>query len=143
MQLLAVALILALGGAQENAQEAYVEPKRGDTIVARGCIASGKIESSETQVPDRKGRYSVLVVYRLTGEKKALKQIKEDHEGHVDVLTGVLKSDLPNQNAPSGKRMGNTRVVIGVAPRTDPHAPEFLPALQVKKIDHTGINCGG
>jgi hypothetical protein len=143
MQLLVVALIFALGGTQEKAQEAYSEPKRGDTIVVRGCITGGKIESSETQVRDKRGTYPVLVTYRLTGEKKALKQIKEDHDGHADVITGVLKSDLPNQNAPGGKRIGNTRVVIGEPPRTDPHAPQFLPALQVKKIDHTGINCGG
>ena len=143
MHLLAVALIFALGGTQENAQEAYAEPKRGDTIVVRGCITGGKIESSETQVPDRRGAYPVLVTYRLTGEKKALKQIREDHAGHVDVITGVLKSDLPHQNASRGKRIGNTDIVIGNPPRTDPHTPQFLPALQVKKIDHTGINCGG
>lgn len=140
---LIIALALTVINAQEKPLEPSSGPKRGDTITVRGCIVGGTIESSETEVRDSTGKYSGFVTYRLTGEKKALKQIKQEHDGHVDILTGVLKSDLPNENTPRGKRIGNTRITVGIGeqPRTDPRAPQFMPALQVKEIEHTGASC--
>lgn len=143
MHALAIGLVLAAITGQEKPSDRASGPKRGDTITVRGCIVGGTIESSETKVRDSTGEYSGFVTYRLTGEKKTLKQIKQDHDGHEDVLTGVLKSDLPNANTPRGKWIGNTRITVGIGeqPRTDPREPQFMPALQVKEIEHTGANC--
>ena len=71
------------------------------------------IESSDAETNDSTGTYTGFVTYRLTGDKKALKQMKQDHDGHVDIVTGILKSDLPQQNTPQGKRVGNTRITVG------------------------------
>jgi hypothetical protein len=141
----AVTIILAVMAiaAQDRPADSSDTPKRGDTVVVRGCITAGTMESNETEVRDSTGKYSGLVTYRLTGARKILKPIKDEHDGHADVLTGRLKSDLPNANTPRGKRIGNTRITIGVgeAPRTDPREPAYMPALEVKEIEHTGLSC--
>ena len=144
MLALTFALLIAAGAAQDKPPvDSSSAPKRGDMVTVHGCIVSGTIESTETEVRDSTGKYSGFVTYRLTGEKKALKQIKQEHDGHSDILTGRLKSDLPNPNTPRSKQIGNTRITVGVGdqPRTDPRAPQFMPALEVKEIEHTGITC--
>jgi hypothetical protein len=135
-------LLVALGAFQQKPAEPS-EPKRGDKVVVRGCISGGTIESAETEVYESTGKYRGFVTYRLTGDKKVLKQLKQEHEGHIDVITGVLKTNLPPQNAPHGKRIGNTRVVVGIGqvPRNDPHAPPYLPALEVGELEHTEVTC--
>ena len=141
----AVTIILAVVAiaAQDRPTDSSSGPKRGDTVTVRGCITAGTIESRETEVSDSTGKYSGFVTYRLTGNKKILKPIKDEHDGHADVLTGRLKSDLPNANTPRGKRIGNTRITVGVGepPRTDPREPAYMPALEVKEIEHTGLSC--
>jgi hypothetical protein len=126
---------------QEKSDELL--PKRGDTVVVRGCISGGKIESTETSVRDGSGRYSGLVTYRLTGDKKVLNALKKEHGGHVEVLTGILKSELPAGDAPRGKRIGNTGISIGIGrpPRANPAAPTAVPVLDVKEFEHSGVTC--
>ena len=143
MYALFMTLLLAATVAQAKPAEQPKQLKRGDTIVVRGCITSGTVESSDAQTNDSTGTHTGFVTYRLTGDKKALKQIKQEHEGHVDIVTGILKSDLPSENTTRGKRVGNTRITIGVGaqPTNDPNNPQFLPALQVKEVEHTGVNC--
>lgn len=128
---------------QDKPAEGSKEPKRGDTLVVRGCITGGMIESSDADATDSTGTYRGLVTYRLTGDKKALKQIKREHDGHVDIVTGKLKSNLPQQNTPRGKRVGNTRITVGIGaqPTNDPTAPQYLPALEVKDLEHTSVTC--
>jgi hypothetical protein len=132
--------MLAFVAVQDKLPDPNPEPRKGDTINVRGCIRAGAIENAETEVRDRNGRYSGSVTYRLTGDKKLLKEIKKEHDNHVDVLTGVLKSDLPHQNAPGGKRLG---IVVGMGDpsRSNNAAPPYMPVLQVEGIEHTGMNC--
>ena len=143
MHALTIGLVLVVIAAQEKPAEPSDIPKRGETVTVRGCIVGGTIESSETEVADSSGKYSGFITYRLTGEKRALKQIKQEHDGHADVLTGVLKSDLPDPNTPRGKRIGNTRITVGIGqqPHPDVRAPQYMPALQVKEVEHTGVSC--
>ena len=143
MHALAIALLLTVAPPQGKPAETPKEPKRGDTLIVRGCITGGMIESSDAETNDSTGTYRGFVTYRLTGDKKALKQMKQDHDGHVDIVTGILKSDLPQQNTPQGKRVGNTRITVGAGPQptNDPTAPQYLPALQFKELEHTGVTC--
>ena len=143
MHALAIALLLTVAPPQDKPAEGSKEPKRGDTLVVRGCIAGGLIESSEAEANDSTGTYRGRVTYRLTGDKKALKQLKQEHDGHVDIVTGILKSNLPQENTPRGKRVGNTHITVGVGtqPTNDPTAPQYLPALELKELEHTGVPC--
>jgi hypothetical protein len=143
MLALTIVLLLMVVTPQEKPGEPQKEPKRGDTLVVRGCITGGTIESSDAETNDSTGTHRGFVTYRLTGDKKALKQIKQEHDGHVDILTGILKSDLPQQNTPRGKRVGNTRITVGVGaqPTHDPNSVQYLPVLQVKELEHTDVTC--
>jgi hypothetical protein len=143
MKALSIALTagIALAGTQEKPVD--IVPRRGDPVIVRGCISAGTIASSDTEVRDSTGKYSHYVTYRISGNKKIVNPVKKEHDGHLDVLIGVLKSDLPETNAPRGKRLGNTRITIGVGPqpRTDPQRPEAMPVLDVQQIEHTGATC--
>ena len=144
MHILLLTSVLALVGSQDKQPEpSSPAPKRGDTIVVRGCVDGGTFVSSQTETRDSTGLYSGTLTYRLSGEKKTIKQIKQEHDGHADVLTGVLKSDLPNQHAPRGKVVGNTRITIGIGepPRSDARSVQYMPVLQVKQLEHTGASC--
>lgn len=143
MYALTIVLLFSAMVAQDKPGEQPKQLKRGDTIVVRGCITGGTVESSDAQANDSTGTYTGFVTYRLTGDKKALKQIKQEHDGHVDIVTGILKSDLPADNTARGKRVGNTRITVGVGaqPTHDPNVVQYLPALQVKEVEHTGVNC--
>ena len=136
---LAAAMTFAL--AQEKPPEAV--PKRGDVVTVRGCISGSTISSSDIEVRDSTGKYSTFVTFRLTGNKKVVNPIKKEHDGHVDVLVGTLKSDLPETNAPHGKRIGKTRIIIGVGQQSgrDSQRYEPMPALDVTAIEHTGVTC--
>jgi len=126
-----------------QAKRTDVIPKRGDDVAVKGCIVAGTIESTDTEVRDSTGSYSSFVTYRISGNKKIVNPIKKEHEGHADVLIGTLKSDLPETNSPKSTQIGNTRVVIGAGEqsRTNPMAPHSMPVLDVKEIEHTGVNC--
>ena len=141
MLLIIVTTALLAIGAQEKRTD--VIPKRGNDVAVRGCIIGGTIESTDTEVRDSSGSYAGFVTYRISGNKKIVNPIKKEHDGHADVLIGTLKSDLPETNSPKSARIGNTRVVIGAGEqsRTNPMAPPSMPVLDVKEIEHTGVNC--
>jgi hypothetical protein len=118
-------------------------PKRGDAVIVRGCIDGGTVVSNDIQVRDSSASYAGEVTYRMSGDKKVVNPIKKEHNGHVDVLTGTLKSDLPDAHGSRGTRVGNTRIIIGAGPQNGPDAqrPPSLPVLVVKEIEHTGVSC--
>ena len=121
------------------AQEKRDLPKRGDTVVVTGCVARGRIESNDMKVQDKDGTFDREVVYRLTGDKKVLASLKEDHENHVEILTAVLRSELPTEG--QARSVGNTRIGMGLPGRNDPAAPPSYPVLEVKSAEHTGKTC--
>ena len=129
-----IAGILAFG-AQDKREPL---PKRGDTVVVTGCVTGGRIESDDITVKDGAGRYTELVRLRLTGDKKLLERIKAEHDGHEDVLTGVLKSDLPRD---THKRIANTRIGIGLPSQSGAAEMKAVPAFEVTGIEHTETRC--
>lgn len=142
MHILLLASVLALVASQHKQPEPSSAPKRGDTIVVQGCVSGGTFVSSQAETRDSTGLYSGALTFRLSGDKKLIKQIKKEHDGHADVLTGVLKSDL-NRHVPRGKVVGNTRITIGMGEpaRPDTQAVQYMPVLQVKQIEHPGASC--
>lgn len=132
-------LLMFLGAVTTPAQEKRDLPKRGDTVVVTGCVARGRIESNDMKVPDSDRKFERLTTYRLTGDKKVLASLKEDHENHVETLTAVLRSELPLEG--HGRTVGNTRIGMGLPGRNDPAAPPSYPVLEVKSAEHTEKSC--
>lgn len=116
-------------------------PKRGDTVLVTGCISKGQIESNDMKVKDGTGIYERLTTYRLTGDKKVVESLKKDHQGHIEILTAVLKSELPIDES---RRIGNTSIGVGLPGRNTPAAippTPALPVLEVKSAEHTATTC--
>ena len=130
------------GGKQEGKDAPAKPPKRGDAVVVKGCIRGGVVESGSLSMPDGgEAGYADIYTYRLTGEKKTLDEIRKEHDGHHDIITGELRTDLPR--ATRGRTVGNTRITIGVGSSRDPmrDAPPPMPVLKVASIEHTEVRC--
>lgn len=132
-------LLLALGvGVTQEKPAERRPPKKGDTVVVRGCVVGGVIEGGELSSTD--GEFKVLELhdYRLTGKKDLVKTLKEQHAGHADVITGVLKTDLPTER--QGMRIGNAGVGIGVG-NSQGYAQRALPVLEATSFAHVDVRC--
>lgn len=135
MKTMVVVLLCALPIAVQEKRPPL--PKRGDTVVVKGCLDGAKIESNSVKVRDGDGEFKGLATYRLTGDKKVIEELKKTHDGHADVLTAVLKSELPRDEHRS---IGNTRITMGL-PRMETNAPPPVPVLEVKSFEHTDVTC--
>ena len=120
-------------------QEKENLPKRNDTVIVTGCVSRGRIESNDMKVKDGEAKFEQMAVYRLSGDKKVLASLKDEHEGHVEVITAVLRSALPVEG--QARTVGNTRIGIGLPGRNDPAAPPSYPVLEVKSAEHTEKTC--
>jgi hypothetical protein len=121
-------------------------PKRGDTIVVKGCLEGPLLRSTETSILDQTGHLATPLTYQLRCDKKLLTQMRDKHDGYVIEVTGELKSTLP-QPAGRGVQVGEGRIVVGMgatpagAADRMSQASESLPVLSVKSFDGTSIVC--
>jgi len=138
-------MLLAIGvvGAQDRKL-----PKKGDTLVIRGCLRGSAVESAATMTVDAEGEAKVedlipALTYRLQGKKELLKELKEQHDRKVVEVKGVLRSELAGSGV--GTTVGRTRITIGVDPRTGSGAArndQAIPVLEAQSFEGTTITCG-
>jgi len=141
--LIALLLLVLTAGVQQDAPKENKPPKRGDVVVARGCIKGGVLETSDlSSAGGTPVEFADLLTFRLTGDKKVLQQLKKEHDGHADVVTGELRTDLPTSRT-GGKKVGNTRITVGVGGSRGmmPEAPPPMPVLKVSSFEHTTNTC--
>ena len=118
-------------------------PKRGDNVVVKGCLRGGVLESSEMEVADKGDPLPSAHTFHLKGKKDLLKNLREQHDGSLVEVTGVLKSELMDEAA-RGTRVGRTRIVVGAdsSMRGGPPVPyEALPVLEVKSFEGFPTSC--
>jgi hypothetical protein len=141
--MIAVLLLTLVVAIQQDPPKEHKPPKRGDVVVVKGCLKGGVLETAELTGPGGTGTdLADLVTFRLTGDKKTLQEIKKEHDGHVDVITGELKTDLPTSTTPRGKKVGNTRITVGVgASGRYPGPPPAIPVLKVTSFEHGSVTC--
>lgn len=116
--------------------------KKGDTVVIHGCVSSALLDDMDAKAIDTPtGLGGTAVTYRMTGDKKLLEQLKKEHNGHIETVTGVLKSDPGS--TPLGKQVGKTRITIGAGPTATSPAMQtpYYPVLEVKSFEHSGQTC--
>jgi hypothetical protein len=120
-------------------------PGKGDEVVARGCLSGPTLQSVETVGTDDSGRVSEPLTYQLKGNKKTLARLREEHEGNVVSITGVLRSTLPHDGALAGTTAGRTKITFGVGtPSGQKGAPAqqpALPVLDVRSYESAGTRC--
>ena len=139
-------LVTLAGTAMLLAQEPSSEskpPERGDTVVAKGCLDGRTLQSTQTVETGGTGLLSTPLTYRLTGDKKRLNRLRDEQDGHIVEITGILRSTLP-VNSTRGK-IGNTTIAIG-APAASNHGggigqPPSVPVLEVQSFEGAGEAC--
>ena len=147
-RLLVSAVVLAVSVSAVAAQkekDSSKPPKKGDTIMVRGCLTGQALEATELGSTDVAGALSSGVTFRLTGDRTLLKQMRDEHDGKVVDVQGILKSDLPSQSVAS-RKVGKMRITIGT-PAANPASQEAetrrsLPVLEVKSFDGSTTSCG-
>jgi hypothetical protein len=142
---LTVVLLVAAAGVLE-AQDRK-PPKKGDTLVIRGCLRGSAVESAETMTLGAEGETRSeesipSLTYRLQGKKDLLKEMKDKHDRKVVLVTGVLRSELSGSGI--GRTVGRTRITIGVDARSGsgPHGnDQAVPVLEAQSFEGTSISC--
>jgi hypothetical protein len=140
-----IVVALALAGSVAQQKPAAKTPQKGDAIVVKGCLRGGALESTETGLEGADSPMLTAFVYRLTGDKGKLKELRRDHDGMVVEVTGTLKSNLPPDD--NSRTFGNSRVRIGIgSPAVGAQAAEArrsIPVLEVKRYEGAAVKCGG
>lgn len=147
MTMILLAAALAFAGAIDQEKPAKI-PQKGDTLIVKGCLRGPALESTETGILDSESRMMTALVYRLTGDKGTLKQMRQEHDGRVVEVTGILKSTLPPADEVRGKTIGRTRIRIGVGSSNagspaGSEANRSIPVLEVKSYEGFPVKCGG
>ena len=139
-----VALLLAVPlSAQQTAPQK--PPKKGDTVVVSGCLRGNAVEHAELLIEDAQGDTSrndqvPLLTYRLQGDKKVLKELKDKHDRMVVQVKGILRSELSGTGI--GTTVGRTRITMGSDPRNPTRgAEDQLPVLDARSFEATTVSC--
>ena len=120
-------------------------PKKGDTIQVKGCLRGSAVEAANLMTVDAEGEAREqddipVLTYRLEGDKKLLKELKEKHDRRIVTVKGTLRSELTHKGM--GTTIGKTRIMIG----SDPHSAHVndapLPVLEATSFEGTPVTCG-
>jgi hypothetical protein len=144
--LLSLALVPALALALQG-QDKPKPLKKGDSVMIKGCLRGSAVEGAETMRRDAEGEARrdedvPVLTYRLEGKKDLLKELKEQYDKKTVEVRGILRSDL--SGAGMGTTVGNTRIAIGLDPRTSrsPHGTDqAVPVLEVTAFDGSSVSC--
>lgn len=141
-----LAAALAFSGAVAQEKTPARVPQKGDSIIVKGCLRGSSLESTETAKVDAAAGLMTALVYRLTGNKNTLKQMRQEFDGNVVEATGILKSNLPPADEIRGKTVGKTRIRIGAGTPTigsaaDSEANRSIPVLEVKSYEGSPLKC--
>src|SRR5690349_9169955 len=136
--LLGLALVIApVAGASWQGKDKEI--KKGDAVTVRGCLTGSALEATDIERKDGATAIAAGRTFRLTGDKKLLKQLRDEHAGKVVSVEGVLKSDLRTDAAGQTANVGRVRVGIGAQSsqpgRPDSESQRSLPVLDVKSFE--------
>ena len=132
----------ALPAAQEPNSKVKT-PAKGDSVVVKGCLMGPTLQSTETVSTDDTGTLSTPLTYQLKGDKKLLKQLRDENDGKLVEVTGILKSVLPQDSAIHGKTMGKTKVTLGIgAPSAQRGAPAAEWRCRSSTCGRSGATAG-
>jgi hypothetical protein len=123
------AIVLLLAAAPQQTPEPKPVPKDSVEIVAIGCLkgraftaTAPRQEADVARGPDVTGR-----TFRINAKRPVMDDVKK-HNGHLVEIAGLVRTSALADNRP-GRRIGNTRVIIGSPPPStnpagiDPRAP--------------------
>ncbi len=131
-------------GARHTETEKPRTPKKGDTIQIKGCLRGSSVEAANLMTVDAEGEVREhdgipVLTYRLQGDKKLLKELKEKHDRRIVTVKGILRSELTHKGM--GTTIGRTRIMIGSDPRDTRGTDAPLPVLEAMSFDGLPVTC--
>jgi hypothetical protein len=149
-KLFLIGCALAIGGTVAIAWQTGKPkpPKKGDTILIKGCLRGSAVEAAELMTIDAEGEprsedQVPVLTYRLQGKKDLLKALRDKHDRTVVQVKGVLRSELSASGI--GRDVGRTRITIGVDPRSNRSsqgADQAIPVVEATSFEATTVSCG-
>jgi hypothetical protein len=138
LPLLIVPAVLPAARATQD-PESPKQPKDG-MVVLRACLGGATLTDVSAQAEGSgSGR-----TYRIAGARGLVKQLKREHAGHYEEVTGRIRGEF---GPPSGRRVGTigkVGIVIGAGPSGgDPNVPRVpeMPSFEVKSFRHLEERC--
>ena len=140
---LVLALLLPVAAVAAQEKSAAAPSKKGDRIAIYGCLRGSALEATDIGGSDDVSPMTQGMTFRLTGDKKVLKELKEKQEKKLVEIQGVLKSDL-QQRYPETK-LGRVRIGIG-SPSTGSasaadEAKRAVPVVEVTSFKGSDTSC--
>jgi hypothetical protein len=149
-KILLACCVVVVGAAIASASqtEKAKVPKKGDTVVVKGCLRGNAVESAEIMSVGAEGEKRPedevpTLTYRLQGSKDLLKELRDKHDRKIVEVKGVLRSELGGSGI--GRDVGRTRITIGVDPRTgrSPQGSDrAVPVLEATSFEASTVSCG-
>ena len=139
-----VALCLLSISAHQSDAEKPRTPKKGDTIQIKGCLRGSSVEAASLMTVDAEGEAREhddipVLTYRLQGDKRLLKELKEKHDRRIVTVKGILRSELTHKGM--GTTIGRTRIMIGSDPRNAHSNEAPLPVLEATSFEGLPVTC--
>jgi hypothetical protein len=147
--LFSAALCLALSSplaAQDKSRDQSAMPKKGDSVVLKGCLRGAALEATDVGAEDSSTPLLSGLTFRLTGKKDLLKDMKQKHDGRIVEVRGRLKSDLQQQTG-YGTNLGGMRITIGgpaggASGAREAETRRSLPVVDVTAFEGSETGCG-
>jgi hypothetical protein len=113
-------------------------------VVVRGCVESGTLTSVSAGEGDATGTAVAGQTYRIAGPRALVKQLRREHEGHTEEITGRIKGELAPKSTVRQKQVGKIGIVVGTTPggggSNAPHVPE-MPSIEIEAFQHVENHC--
>ena len=140
---LALVVLLPIAGVLAQEKPAPSPTKKGDRIVIYGCLRGSSLEATDVGGSDDVSAMTQGITFRLTGDKKVLKELKEKHEKKLVEVRGILKSDLQPRYPET--KLGRVRIGIG-SPSTGSasaadEAKRAVPVVEVASYNGLDTSC--
>jgi hypothetical protein len=118
-------------------------PTKGDRIAIYGCLRGSALEATDIGASEDVSPMTQGITFRLTGDKKLLKELKEKHEKKLVEIHGLLKSDLEPRYPQT--KLGRVRIGIG-SPATGSasaadEAKRSVPVVEVTSFTGRDTSC--
>jgi hypothetical protein len=142
----AVLLASVPGAAAPTATRPSGTPQKDsrDVVVVRGCVESGTLTSIAAADGDATGAGATGLTYRIAGSRALAKQLRREHEGHTEEITGRIKGEQAPRSTVRTTQVGKIGVVVGTAPGgAGPNAPRVpeMPSIEVEAFKHLENHC--
>jgi hypothetical protein len=111
-----------------------------DMVAVRGCVVAGGFTTAS-----RAGVTTERATYRLTGPKALVKQLRKEHEGHFEEVTGRMRGDTAGQTVHK-KKVGKVTVIAGAGRGVSDSGTEETfdpPSIEVASFTHLDDRCPG